>query len=478
MSETRTVPAITIQSWPEMAIPVSEIEACLTYLAYKSGRPVVFCRYAKDQGYSDKIIRIQVASGDGSYPQRKIGQVSLAGNTHELSNRQVAVAIKLAVPEEKIITDDESNTLAFVDYNRIVIPIDFTATDNAAARALLAYIIEQSIPLLDFSLAGPLLERQKQLVQHYREIFAQAVEIRIKSQEKELEEGRREADQAYRTIVEFERKRPVLEKQLRFLKKLAQIRMPRLLRQEAKALIDLVTSGQFTDIQADDDAISATTRPITIEHDNWRFPMGRYTIEIHWTGDVRIEALDEHPDADYPHPHVTSDGHPCLGSVAADVPAMIGSMRIAEALQVLYQFLCSYNSHNPYERIGHFDPTGQYCDPDEDRCQDCDQSCSPYCIFECQDNNGQYYCEDCYDYRTDYCYLGCNYNENFERHSPCDNCQNQGTEHCYLNCQYNDNWQLHRPCQEHCRFDQCNDQCPYYVKFQRLKEVLQNADKD
>ncbi len=476
MSESKPIPSITMDTWPTMAIPRTEIQNILTFLAYKTNKPITFRRYIEDEGYSENSISVRMAIADGVRKTSRTDTVRLGEKTYVLSENQVTVEIEVDVPEEKQILDDDFLTLAYVDHNRIIIPIELTATDNEPARALLAHIIEHSVELLDFKMSEKLLQQRKKLAQRFCETFAKGVEKRITEQEDDLKESQRKAEQAYYNILEFERKRPVIQKELRFLKKLQQIRKPRLFRRQAQALIELQASGQYSSIETDDDGlISATTAPITIEYNNWQFPLGRYEINIDPQGHISIEALDEHPNADYPHPHVGTDGHPCLGNIAGDIPKMLGSMRIAEALQVLHEFLCEYNPDSPHERISRFDPTGDYYDEDDNPCENCDESCSPYCIHECRENDGQYSCSDCCDYRSDYCYQDCDYNQNFEQFSPCDDCSDEGTERCYLDCQYNDQWQLKCPC-ENCEFDECSSECPYFKKLQELKEAGKNAN--
>lgn len=478
MSESKTIPSITMGTWPTMAIPRTEIQNILTFLAYRTNKPVTFRRYTEDEGYSENSVSVRVAIADGVRKTSKTDTIRLDRKLYVLAENQVTVDIEVNVPGEKQILDDDFLTLAYVDHNRIVIPIELTATDNEEARALLAYIVEHSIELLDFKMSDKLLKQRSKLAQRFCEAFAKGVQKRITEKEGDLKDDERKAEQAYYTILEFERKKPVTQKELKYLKKLQQIRRPRLFRKQAHALIELQASGQYSNIEpGDDGSISATTTSITIEYNNWQFPMGKYDIDVDIKGNIRIEALDEHPNADYPHPHVGTDGRPCLGNIAGDIPKMLGSMRIAEALQVLHEFLCEYNSDSPYEKIGHFDPTGQYYDEDDNPCESCDESCTPYCIHECRENQGQYECQDCCDYRMDYCYQDCDYNQNFEQFSPCDDCSDEGTEHCYLDCQYNEEWQLHKPCDENCEFEECGSECPFFKKLLSLKEVLENADQ-
>jgi hypothetical protein len=239
---------------------------------------------------------------------------------------------------------------------------------------------------------------------------------------------------------------------------------------QARALLQVQQSGSYSQLTLNDDGtLKATTAPITIEYDGYEFPVGRYEIQIPGSGDVRIKALDEHPNAEHPHPHVNRDGRPCLGNISGDLAKLIGKMRYAEALQLLSQFLASYNPDNPYEKVSHFDPSGEYRDEDDDPCQDCDDKCTPYCIFSCEHNGDIYTCSDCCELRTEYCYRECDHNEDHERFHPCEECEQKGTEHCYLKCRYNEDWKLQDPCDE-CEKD-CDEDCPYNER----KEALAHA---
>jgi len=475
MIQTSAVPQVTIDSWPGLALPNEEIEHLLTFLAYKTQRPVTFRRYTPNEGYSKTTISIRVAVADGNESASQVSRVRLNGKIFELSEYHVRVALDGDIASQSQVVDDDSQVLAYIDHNRIIVPIEFTAADNEAARTVLPYIIERSIDSLDFMVDGKLLIQHREMVQRYHEAFASRVQQRITDIERELRENESEAEQAYYKIVECERKKPIIREELDFLKKLAEIKEPRLFRVQAHTLVELEASGQFTSIViAGDGKLSATTSPIIIEHDGWRFPMGRYVINLELSGDIIIEALDPHNNAEHPHPHVATDGRPCLGNIRGDIPKMLGALRIAEALQTLHAFLCEYNPDGPYEKIGHFDPTGEYQDEDENPCDDCDERCSTYCIFDCGNNDGQYDCQDCYDYRTDYCYLECHYNEDFSRFKPCDDCEDLGTEHCYLECEYNEEWQLRNPCNS-CERESCETGCPFYAKNQEMKEVIENA---
>jgi hypothetical protein len=475
MEQERILPPITIYRWSSLAMPEAEIRNILTYLSYKTNRPVTFRWYSEDEGYSENSVSVRIAVADGLSKAARTGVIRIGDSKYTPSDNQVSVDIDVSVPEEKQILDDDFLVLAYVDHNRLIIPIELTASDNQETRAIFSYIIEHSVGLLDFKMTDKLLEYRQRLAERFCEAFARGVRDRISESEENLRNSEREAQSAYYKILDYEHKRPVIQKELKYLKKLQQARKPRLFQKQAQGLIELLATGRYESIEANDNnSITAVTSPVTIEHEKFRFPVGRYQITIDSRGELKIEALDEHPKADYPHPHVSTDGRPCLGNIAADIPKMIGSMQIAEALTVLYEFLCQYNPDQPFEKISHFDPTGQYQDEDNP-CENCDECCTPYCIHECRENDDFYSCSDCCDYRFDYCYQDCDYNQDFEQFSPCDDCKDGNSEHCYLECSYNEDWQLQKPCDDDCKFEECTSECPYFKKLQGLEKEVKNA---
>ena len=358
---------VTLESWPTMQVPREEVKATLQYVAHKAKKPVSFRWYTEGEGYSPQSVSVRVLVHDGIQATYSVRQVKIGDQTHPLAPEQKAAAMAFVHKEWKPIRDELNQILGLVDHNRIIIPIEITAADNDAARAILAYVVEQAIPLLDFDVDDILREKEEEFAQHFTSAFHASVRTRLELRKEELSQKQREAEQAYYTILDFERDKPVLEEEIALLSKLAQRDRSALARSQAKALTQLQTTGEFSHIALDDQGVlRATTAPITIEHDGYEFPVGRYEIQIPSSGDVRIKALDEHPNSDHPHPHVARDNRPCLGNISGDLAKLIGRMRYAEALQLISKFLSSYNSENPYEKIGHFDPSGEYQDEDDD----------------------------------------------------------------------------------------------------------------
>ena len=465
-------PNVIVEAWPNMILPQNEIKATLQYLAYKAKKAITFRWYTEDEGYSDQSVSVRVFVKDGLAATYNLEHVVINGQTHPLSSEQRGMASALVQDGWKKIADEEDQLIGCVDRNRIILPIEITATDNEAARAILACVVENGVPLLDFNVGDILKEKEAQFATHFTSAFHASVHARLELRKEELSQKQREAEQAYYTVLGFERDKPVLEEEVALLSKLAERDRFALARSQAEALAQLQSAGQFSRIALDDQGVlRATTSAITIEHDGHEFPVGRYEIQIPTNGDVRIKALDEHPNADHPHPHVARDNRPCLGNISGDLAKLIGKMRYAEALQLLFSFLTSYNSENPYEKIGHFDPSGEYQDEDDDPCENCDDKCTPYCVFSCDHNTDVYTCSDCCEHRSQYCYEECEHNADFERFHPCDDCDSKHTEACFLTCRYNKEWQLQNPCEE-CEEEECRkDECPFFTKKQECEHA-------
>ena len=47
METTTTAPEVTIDTWPEQALPEAEVRGALTYLAHKTGKPVQFRKWIR-----------------------------------------------------------------------------------------------------------------------------------------------------------------------------------------------------------------------------------------------------------------------------------------------------------------------------------------------------------------------------------------------------------------------------------------------
>ena len=467
IAKERTVPPVTVCRWDGCLLPRAEIKASLLYLAHKTGKPVRFGMYPGEPRYSARVVNVFVCTRDSGLADAGIKVVTLDRQDYVLADGQTAYRLEL---KGSYTLDDNSTTLAVVDRNNVIVRIDFTAADNAAARAILAHVVDQAIPHLRFDVEDEAQSRAGTISTAYQAYFAAALAECIQTKQNEHTQAERDAENYYHLLIGAERQRMATAEELAALQALTKGNAKAQGAKQATQLMALEADAYYEEITLHPNgSVSATTGEIVIEYADWEFPMGQYELLIDPKGRITISATMDHP-VDYPHPHVSDTGSPCLGNIHADVGRMIGQFRIAEALQVLYQFLVSYEPSGAYVKIGKFDASGEFDDPDEDPCQDCADKYSPYCIWRCEHNDGWYTCSDCADYRTDYCYRECEHNDDF---SPCDDCTDACTERCCLQCDYNEHWELMSPC-ANCKDGDCAE-CPWAEKRDELQREEEAA---
>ena len=208
----------------------------------------------------------------------------------------------------------------------------------------------------------------------------------------------------------------------------------------AESLRSLVASGEYEEITPEaGDSLAARTSPVTIAFDGWDFALGRFDIRVGGDEVLAIRSADGVCVRGCPHPHVASDGLPCLGNIGPAVYRAIEQRRFAEALSAIRVFLGSYNPSSPYVRLDEFDPN--YRLRDISRCSECLGSLSPYCVMECPRNEtgAIHSCSECTEYRTNYCYDRCPENAGFVYVHPCDECAGGASPACG-ECPWNDDY--------------------------------------
>lgn len=93
------------------------------------------------------------------------------------------------------------------------------------------------------------------------------------------------------------------------------------------------------------------TIPLVVEWNGQSFRLGRYQLMIAVEGDVRIESIDHlGPKSHWDHPHIQG-GLPCLGNLRAGVLKLIAEYELALAVQVLLDFLTTYDPESAYTPI-------------------------------------------------------------------------------------------------------------------------------
>ncbi len=150
----------------------------------------------------------------------------------------------------------------------------------------------------------------------------------------------------------------------------------------------------YSHINVVDKSVLAETYPITLEHDGGSYHFEPFGVEVDLDkGKVLISGGTEMNG--YIHPHVTDDpNNICWGNIGHLVSRLTGELDLHGLLQMVHQFLHSYNSSDPFQKIEKWDP--EYVDDNDDN--------DPYCSWcddyghDISDCDSCWWCEHCQQY--------------------------------------------------------------------------------
>ncbi len=150
----------------------------------------------------------------------------------------------------------------------------------------------------------------------------------------------------------------------------------------------------YSHINVVEKSVLAETYPITLEHDGGSYNFEPYVVEVDLDkGKVLISGGTEMNG--YIHPHVTDDpNNVCWGNIGHLVSRLAGELDLHGLLQLVHQFLHSYNSSDPFQKIEKWDPDWQDdSEDDEPYCSWCDDY--GHDISDCE---SCWWCEHCQQY--------------------------------------------------------------------------------
>ena len=295
---------------------------------------------------------------------------------------------------------------------------------------------------------GPALTRAGRNIRSYswraeRDAYARRV---FQAQEQQADEWRRAIrdndiaieDKTWQVRALAEKNTQLRDQVLAF-ERLTRRRMIRQAHEDHAQIVRMLGRG-LRSLKIENGLLEASTAPIEIMWDGVHYEMGSYVIQLP-LGNGRVTI---HPDEDcthvdgYFHPHVNSDGNPCLGNIGGSLAQLLGEGEHAQAITLLLEFLRSYNPDNPYVRLERWDPDWE---DEDDRWE------------RCYDNASLSDCATCDDW-------DCPHREDAQTRCY----ENTDTQDC-IACAGCD---LHREAIDHCRSDHapedcvaCDIDCPY-----------------
>ena len=192
----------------------------------------------------------------------------------------------------------------------------------------------------------------------------------------------REIEEKSWEIQRLAQKNVELRQRIRLHDLLTAKRIERKAREDHSSLVKLLGRG-LGSIRVENGVMRAVTAPIRIIWQGFTYEMGRYVISVPLgEGRLTIMPLDSNEVEGFPHPHVATDGAPCLGNIGATVAQLLGEGEHFQLVTTLLEFLRSYNPDNPYLRIEKWDPDWQ---DDEDRYESCYDDASLTECATCRD---------------------------------------------------------------------------------------------
>jgi hypothetical protein len=109
-----------------------------------------------------------------------------------------------------------------------------------------------------------------------------------------------------------------------------------------------------------DGRISLTTAPVLVEHAGRPYRLGRFQVDLHFNGDVRMRNLTNRLGP-YDHPHI-HQGRPGLGTIREGIAKLLGEFQFVAAAEVLMDFLHTVNPADWRLAVSHWPETAPEVD--------------------------------------------------------------------------------------------------------------------
>jgi hypothetical protein len=109
-----------------------------------------------------------------------------------------------------------------------------------------------------------------------------------------------------------------------------------------------------------DGRISLTTAPVLVEHAGRPYRLGRFQVDLHFNGDVRMRNLTDRVGP-YDHPHI-HQGRPYLGTIREGIAKLLGEFQFVAAAEVLMDFLHTVNPADWRLAVSHWPETERETD--------------------------------------------------------------------------------------------------------------------
>ncbi len=272
--------------------------------------------------------------------------------------------------EGTVITDDQGHQLAEVLPWNIYILFDITHRDNY--QDLFRQILEQSLPV---ALPGSWSEqlsamheadaarrladeeaKRKEFMsqkERFRQMYIQACAGRIHSvtdeKRKQVTQAERDIERLTQQLIELSRHTEIVRAELNGLANSNDGLNSRF----GKEFDQLFENDKINRVEVDETKIEVYTNDMIINHRDYEYNFGPFMIQILLNGQLRIFALKHgtRETHEIVHPHVQQGSVGCLGNISSEVAKLIARQEYVVLVNLIIDFLQSYDSGNPYRPI-------------------------------------------------------------------------------------------------------------------------------
>jgi len=217
-----------------------------------------------------------------------------------------------------------------------------------------------------------------------------ADQTRIERAEKDVSENEELIQDKIAELLELYRKNDELRQMIAWHQEHTRTQRLKKFVAEYKNLMNLVPHA-LEKISFTEHKLDAFTQEISLSHRGINYDLGQFQITVRFRDqDLRIYMYRGPAPKDYPHPHVSSDGIPCLGNLAPGVTKLLAEGDYVSLVTVMIEFLKSYNPNNPYLKIDYWDPDFDADEDQREHFEECYESATAQECVRCGDSDCRY----------------------------------------------------------------------------------------
>lgn len=232
----------------------------------------------------------------------------------------------------------------------------YRRTKAAIARALKCRVRDLAEDVLEDGTVILTLKDNRNLLRHicrerYVQMCSNRAELEIQNAQAGINAGQSRLAELYLSILQYERDLVELRRRLDCL-----LQNNFDLKERLRTEFDKIVALPWVEgVRVSSRVVSVTTTEVRIPGETVEVPIGKFRIEIHPERGIYFHNISPGMRAEgysgAHHPHVYSNGQPCLGDFGRPIAEALALLHLDVALQLAWQFLNQYNPESPVQFI-------------------------------------------------------------------------------------------------------------------------------